>query len=381
MYLFFPAKMLVRSTVFASLLLFMLAAAASPVNLRTEHLTNPIGIDAPRPQFAWQSDATTPNWMQSAYQLLVATSEKNLVQGKADVWDTGRVGSSDSINIVYGGPALKSQTRYFWLVRVWDNNDNVSTAIPAWFETGLLSPSDWRAQWVRRIDSADERERAAVQWLWLSNTDARAVAPGSTVEFRYPLHLDARPIRASLHILVAGSYVATVNGTLTGQHKDFGAFDWEEIGQLLKPGDNEILVKVTSPVARPPTANGPAGFAASIRITAPSATERRIPSDTTWLARTGNGDWQPAQQIGSLSTPLVFANDRHTIVVGPNRIASEGSLFRKDFKLSSNIQSARLTITALGSYRAFLNRQARGAAESSRPRLHRLQQTCSLSDL
>src|SRR5205823_7028317 len=99
-------------------------AAASPIQLRTNHLTNPIGIDSPKPQFSWQSNATTPNWTQSAYQLLVATDEKNLASGKGDakpdMWDSGRIPSSDSINISYNGPALKPQTRYFWSVRVWD---------------------------------------------------------------------------------------------------------------------------------------------------------------------------------------------------------------------------------------------------------------------
>src|SRR5205823_14402763 len=137
-----PMKNLLPFTLLASSF-----AAASPVQLRTDHLTNPIGIDTPNPQFAWQSDATTPNWMQSAYQLLIATSEKNLAPGKADVWDSGRIPSSDSINITYHGPALKSQTRYFWSVRVWDNKGSSSTSSLAWFETGLLSPSDWSAKW------------------------------------------------------------------------------------------------------------------------------------------------------------------------------------------------------------------------------------------
>ena len=355
MRLFSSARILVRLTLFASFLIFTLAAAASPVHLRTEHLTNPIGIDAPRPQFAWQSDATTPNWIQSAYQLLIASSEKNLSGTQADVWDSGRIDSSDSINILYNGPALKPQTRYFWQVRVWDNNGGSSTSTPAWFETGLLSPSDWRAQWIRRVDAADERELASVHWLWLPNADAKAVAPETTAEFRYPLRLDASSARASLHVLATGSFVATVNGVVTGQHSDFGAFDWEEIGPLLKPGDNEILIKVTSPRARPPVTTGPAGFAASLRITSPNGIERHITSDDTWFTRSGTADWQPAQQIGPLTTPFVFANDRHTIVVGPNRLASEASLFRKDFQLRSAIQSARLTVTALGAYRAFLN--------------------------
>src|ERR1700686_4433492 len=85
-------------------------AAASPVQLRTDHLTNPIGIDSPKPQFAWQSDAKTPDWTQSAYQLLIATSEKNLTPGKGDakpdVWASARITSPDSVNITYNAPTL-----------------------------------------------------------------------------------------------------------------------------------------------------------------------------------------------------------------------------------------------------------------------------------
>ncbi len=168
-------KSLVRSTLLALPLLVTLIAAASPVQLRTDHLTDPIGIDSPKPQFAWQSDATTPNWTQSAYQLLVATSEKNLTAGKPDIWDSGRITSSDSINVLYGGPALKSQTRYFWSVRVWDNKGKESSSSPAWFETGLLSRSDWSAKWIRRVDPAADKELAAVRWLWLPGADAQKV--------------------------------------------------------------------------------------------------------------------------------------------------------------------------------------------------------------
>ena len=291
-------------------------AAASPVQLRTDHLTNPIGIDATKPQFAWQSDAKTPNWMQSAYQLLIATSEKNLAPGKSDVWDSGRIASSDSINIPYNGPALKPQTRYFWQVRVWDNKGGNSVSSPAWFETGLLSSSDWSAKWIRRADPAADQELAAVRWLWLPNADPQKVPANTTAEFRYTLHLDAAPTRASLHIVSPGAYIAAVNGTVTGEHKAWGAFDWEEIGPLLKPGDNEILVKVVAQakVSAPIVSTA---FAASLRITASDGTQRRIPSDTTWQVRPDiNAEWQPAQEIGPITTPLTIDTDRHSEEIG-----------------------------------------------------------------
>ena len=355
MRVFSPVKSLIPLILLACSFVITRPAAASPVQLRTNHLTNPIGIDSPNPQFAWQSNATTQNWMQSAYQIRVATTEKKLAANQADIWNSGRTTSSDSINILYKGPALKPQTRYFWSVRVWDNKGGNSTSTPAWFETGLLSPSDWTARWIRRADPVAVKELAAVRWLWLSGADAQKVVSGTTAEFRYTLHLDAAPIRASLHIVSPGDYVASVNGTVTGQHKSWGAFDWEEITPLLKPGDNEILVKVIAQAkVHVPTVS--TAFAASLRITAPDGTEQRLPSDATWQARSGDtAQWQPAQVVGPITTPLSIGTDRHSEVPGPNRIATDASLLRKDFAVPSSIQSARLTITALGAYRAFLN--------------------------
>jgi hypothetical protein len=47
-----------------------------------------------------------------------------------------------------------------------------------------------------------------------------------------------------------GAYVATVNGVVTGQHKAWGAFDWEEIGPLLKVTRDHYRQSVRSTEAR-----------------------------------------------------------------------------------------------------------------------------------
>jgi alpha-L-rhamnosidase len=84
-----------------------ITASALPVHLRTEQMTKPLGIDAAKPVFEWQSDATTPNWMQSGYEVMVATSASKLLKGELDAWDSGRIDGSDSINIVYAGTELR----------------------------------------------------------------------------------------------------------------------------------------------------------------------------------------------------------------------------------------------------------------------------------
>ena len=336
-------------------------AAASPVHLQTEHRSNPMGVDVASPRFAWQSDADSSNWMQQAYEINVGTDEQTVRSGKGDVWDSGRVSSEESIDIAYRGPALHARTRYYWAVRVWDNKGHDEQSAPTWFETGFLSPSDWTAKWIRRDDPAAAREVSMVRWLWLPNADAQHVAGGTVAQFRCVLHLDVRPMRASLHVVSRGAFVASVNGTETGRHTEWSAFDWEEITPELHSGvgvagDNEILVRVVSPQGHEDVKTEPAAFAASIHITDRDGTERRIVTDHAWNARAGDsGAWAPAQEVGPLEATFSVGVDRAKAVAGPDRVVTDASLLRKDFSLGGSIRSARLTVTALGAYEAWLN--------------------------
>jgi alpha-L-rhamnosidase len=118
---------------------------AIPVQLQCEYVQNPLGLDVPTPHFSWKSDNTERNWKQSAYQVLVSSSAEKLAAGTADVWDSGKVSSSESVGIAYGGPKLISKTRYFWRVRVWDAAGSRSqSAELAWWKR-VFSKADWQA--------------------------------------------------------------------------------------------------------------------------------------------------------------------------------------------------------------------------------------------
>jgi alpha-L-rhamnosidase len=340
------------------LFLFVVVATghATPVHLRTNALDSPLGIDTPQPRFSWQSDAKTPNWMQSAYEVLVATDVKDLHPGKAGAWDSGRISASESVNITYAGTALKAQQRYFWQVIVWDDKGRQSSSAPAWFETGLTSASDWKGNWITRKNPADEAELRAIRWIWLANSDPTHVPSATPAYFRYQLHLDARPNAASLHVLTRGQFIARVNGKVTGHHDEWGAFDREEIGWLLHAGDNEIELDVVSHRADEDATTAPSALAASIHITGADGREERIVTNEQWEARaTAAGSWQKAQSAGPLSKPFGIGTDRQQAIPGPDRVATDASLLRKNLSIGSAIQSARLTITALGAYQALIN--------------------------
>ena len=86
-------------------------------DLRCEYLADPLGIDVVQPRLSWKLEAQWRGQRQTAYQVLVAGEEKLLREGKADLWDSGKVASDQSIHVVYAGKPLASRTRCYWKVR------------------------------------------------------------------------------------------------------------------------------------------------------------------------------------------------------------------------------------------------------------------------
>ena len=110
---------------------------------------NPACIDDLNPRFSWMITAERRGESQTAYQVLVASSEAMLATNAADVWNSGKIPSGQSNYIRYAGRPLLSQRSYFWKVRIWNARGAASTwsAVATW-RMGLLQPSDWKAQWI-----------------------------------------------------------------------------------------------------------------------------------------------------------------------------------------------------------------------------------------
>ncbi len=115
--------------------------------LKTEYRQNPVGIDVRTPRLSWRIHGVRRGTMQAAYELRVAGEPASLE--RAPLWGSGKVASSASTLRPYGGPALRSDTRYYWQVRVWDDAGRASPwSAPAFWEMGLLEPADWTARWI-----------------------------------------------------------------------------------------------------------------------------------------------------------------------------------------------------------------------------------------
>ena len=116
-------------TLLAALLLAPLAAlaGAAPISIsdvRTEGVSQPLGIEEAAPRFSWRYEAALQaprGFRQSACRIQVTSSLEKLSQGQADMWDSGKQAGSDSLNILYAGKPLQSATRYFWQVTGFDD--------------------------------------------------------------------------------------------------------------------------------------------------------------------------------------------------------------------------------------------------------------------
>lgn len=120
-------------------------AAFSPQELRCEYLSNPSGIDVPKPRFSWTLNPAENVRGQSAYRVLVATSPATLNENAGDLWDSGRVVSHQSTWIEYAGKNLVSGQRAYWKVQVWSDAGKASLwSERATWSMGQLQASDFQ---------------------------------------------------------------------------------------------------------------------------------------------------------------------------------------------------------------------------------------------
>ncbi len=136
---------------------------------------------------------------QGAYQLQVARNADDLHSETGLVWDSGKVLSDASIHREYEGPSLRSSERYTWRVRVWDESSRPSTwSDAAFWEMGLLNPSDWKAKWI------------TPGW----EEDTSKAQPSPMLRGRFVVDRQVRLARA--YVTSLGLYEMEINGRRVG---------------------------------------------------------------------------------------------------------------------------------------------------------------------
>ena len=180
------------------------SAEITPARLQCEHATNPLGIDAARPRLSWILESDERVQEQTAYQVRAAKRPELLREDMPDLWDTGKVTSSQSISMHYAGKKLESGERVYWQVRIWDKDDQPSEySQAAWWEMALLSPADWQGKWICKDEGLPERDE-----------DFYGDRPAPV--FRKEFQIDKPVKKARLYVSGLGYCEARLNGNRVG---------------------------------------------------------------------------------------------------------------------------------------------------------------------
>ena len=214
-------------------------------DLRVEHCREPLGLWTARPRFSWKF-GTGVNGGQDAYELEVARAEDLGL-----VWSSGRVATSESVLVPYGGADLHSATRYIWRARAATGGQWTQWAQGS-FETSLLRRGDWLASFVEPDQEPvlpDGPRRVAGEWLPPQHEGPPELRLHPAKYLRQVFSLRARPARARLYATSHGVYAAEVNGVPAGDQvlaPGYESYDTQlsfqayDVTSLLTVGENVL---------------------------------------------------------------------------------------------------------------------------------------------
>lgn len=201
-------------------------------HLKTEYKVNPLGIDKLKPRLSWHIEDDKTNVLQTAFQVICASSLKELKKEENLIWNSGKVVSDQSVHVVYGGKTLQSAQGVCWKVKVWNNyGDESDWSEPAYFQMGLLNPSDWKAKWIEPGLDEDPSDSTPCPFLRSEFKVLKKIKQATayiTARGLYELHINGVKV---------GPDLFTPGWTSYDTRLQYQAYDLTE---LINKGDNAL---------------------------------------------------------------------------------------------------------------------------------------------
>lgn len=328
-------------------------AAVRPVKLTVEHRHNPMGLSETSPRLSWILEARNPaarGLGQTAYRVLVASTAAGLKAGTGDLWDSGKVESSQSVLVPYKGKALESGMAAFWQVQVWDQSGSLSAwSEPARWTMGLLQAQDWKGQWIGqnsyslyKAPTSPFHLITTAKWIWADSSNE----PGSARFFSAKVTVPAgRTIRHATFVLGADSgYQLTVNGHPAGRGDHVSLPDVLDVAPWIKAGENTVLVQAKSP------RTGQAGVIGTLQVEFSEGDPLRFSTGADWQASAAEtGPWAAVKVLGDYGMQpwgeVGFAGER----------ALPARMLRKEFTVDKGLKRAVAYFSGLGLSELYVN--------------------------
>ena len=236
---------------------------------------------------------------------MVASDSTMLSKDKADLWNSGKIGSSSSVLVAYQGKELKSGSAAYWKIRIWDQTGKVSSWSPvAQFSVGLLNKEDWQAAYIGFPTNAGFNECPLLKKTFLlDNIDKRM--------FLYVNSLGYHEVY--LNGIKVGDGVLSPAVSQFNKRSQVITYD---ISSLVRKGHNELVLWLGSgwyTEGLPGVVNN--GPLVKAQLEKLSENQRKIilATDATWLGRkssyTRQGNWRPHQFGGEVLNGALAQKD------------------------------------------------------------------------
>ena len=240
------------------LVLTLMNFSENPISIssiKCDGRINPTGIEVKNPRFSWVINSNEKDTYQSAFQIIVSDSEEILKKNVGNVWDSKVVKSDQSTGVRYDGPALSSEKKYYWKVKIYNQAGKATSwSESATWQMGLLLKSDWdKAVWIGFEDLADSMKVVPGIHGDGDKLGNKAVKRSIVPEFRKEFSVENKIKNATLFISGLGHYEASINGQKVGQsflspgwtnYDKVCLYNSYDVTALLKEGKNAIGVIV-----------------------------------------------------------------------------------------------------------------------------------------
>ena len=355
-------------------------------NLSVDYANNPLGNDNIAPVFGWNLQSDVRGQLQTAYRIGVSHSKEDLQAEIYDVWDSGKVISSESVNIKYNGIELDPTTRYYWCVTVWDKDGRqVTSNVDSYFETGLMDSGWSNAKFIGKQPSGGFMNTSfSIEMDVTIHSGCASIGFGGVNKSNFYMwqinaynnwYVHLRP-----HKIVNGNYTTLAE---TNIHNDIGYISSEVFGKTFHikiSADNGVVKTYINNKATPsstvdlgtPINLGKIIFRgySSAKVTEKSSYDNIIIKDGVGnIIFSEDFEGEECTSFNTNSDSLIFANGNYTVGLASDTgrefwgimndsVTSNGEaapMLRKEFDIQKQIKNARLYATAAGAYNFYLN--------------------------
>ncbi len=255
--------------------------------LRCDAVAEPLAVEDAAPRLEWRMTAAHADARsvgQSAYRVLVASSQQNLDSERGDMWDSGRVASGDSFGVVYRGKALAAEATYFWKVMVWDERGDAAP----WSAAGnwTMAPTEWKAKWIAQAGATNETAEMPL--------------------FRRQFAVKRKLVRAMMYVSAMGQGEVHLNGQKVGDaemgpswtdYRKTVRYEAYDVTAMLRQGKNAVgvmvgngmfnVVKTPQRYTKLVNSFGQPMVLLQMRLTYADGSSETVVSDGSWNAAAG----------------------------------------------------------------------------------------------